>query len=121
MTHDGEETYNKEAWIPGEMAHFEYHCWESHDSADAQLWYRSHRLAEIVREEESDAWEGSVFIERAEAGLPKAYRVRFDDGQEFVTTEDELFTDPAGFYCDPPPQQPSVMDTEDQEESTRMR
>ena len=93
----------KESWSPGERAHFEYHCLESPDSSDAEIWYRSHQQVTVLKEEESDAWEGSTFEERGEEGQPKLYQVRFDDGLEWSVFEDELMTTPAGFYQPDPP------------------
>ena len=33
----------RDEWPPGTVAWFEYHCQESDDSDDADLWYRSHQ------------------------------------------------------------------------------
>jgi hypothetical protein len=93
----------REAWDQGDQAQFEYHCYEGHDSADAQLWYRSHQVVTVLFEDESDAWEGSTYDERAEAALPKVYRVRFADGFEGTAWEDELLTSVEHFYRPDPP------------------
>jgi hypothetical protein len=44
----------KSDWDAGEEAYFEYHCLESMDSSDADLWLRSHQTVEILGEAE---WE----------------------------------------------------------------
>lgn len=90
-------TYCKEAWQPGEIAWFEYHCWESPDSGDAEIWYRSHQQVTILHEGDHDGWSGSSFIQRGHAGTPKTYRVRWLDGYEDDVFEDELLTDAAAF------------------------
>lgn len=98
----------KESWFPGEKAYFEYHCLESHQSADAELWYRSHQEIEILSEEDSDAWDGATLGERTETGHLKVYKVKFSDGFMGTAMEDELFVNPAGFYRPDPPPRPSV-------------
>lgn len=117
---------NKERWQPGETAWFEYHCNESHDSAHAEWWYRSHQQVTVVSGPTFDdqpvdtdpAWD---FAARAESGNPNCYIVRFADGfseaaapdcaglgdsasTEGVTVfEDELVTDPKFFVRPNPP------------------
>lgn len=100
----------REQWAPGDVAHFEYRCTESHDSADAHLWYRSHQVVTVVCEDpESDAWEGSTYDERSEAGTPKVYNVRFSDGFVGTVWEDELLVRSEFFYRPDPPS-PLVID-----------
>lgn len=93
----------REHWEPGSTAWFEYHCTEAHDSADAELWYRSHQQVTVLHEGDHDGWPGSTFIERGEAGQPKVYRIRFADGYEHAAIEDELLTSTAGFDRPAPP------------------
>ena len=93
----------REAWAVGEQAWFEYHCWESPESGDAEVWFHSHQVATVLAEGEHDGWEGSTFAERAEAGQPKVYVVLFTDGLEWDVFEDELTTDPSGFVRPDPP------------------
>ena len=95
----------EEEWKPGEQAWFEYHCTEAHDSADADLWYRSHQRVTVVGREQADGWDwpGSTMRERGEAGAPRAYKVRFKDGYERTAGEDELMTSRKGFYRPDPP------------------
>lgn len=96
---------NRENWLPGEVAWFEYHCNESLDSTDARAWLRSHQRVTIVGRDPSrdDAWEGSSIDERIEEGCQKVYRVRFVDGLEWDAFEDELMSDCADFERPDPP------------------
>lgn len=88
----------RESWQPGDRAFFEYHCNQAHDSAHAQWWYRSHQpvtvLEEISAPEDYTDEDGTVynFLDRGEAGAPRCYRVRWDDGAEGTVFEDELLT-----------------------------
>lgn len=84
---------------------FEYHCWESDESADAPLWHHSHQQALVVNEQDSDglAFTGSTYDERAEAGCPRVYTVRFADGLEWAACEDELLDSPGQFERPDPP------------------
>lgn len=92
----------KELWSPGDVAHFEYHCWESPDSADAELWYRSHQQVTILSLEENDG-AGMTFTERCEAGHPYGYKVRFKDGFVGLALDDELMSDASQFSRPDPP------------------
>ncbi len=97
---------HKEHWHPGEEAWFEYHCLESNKSNDAELWHRSHQEVTVLGVEgppNAEPWEGTTWHERADAAMPKTYRVRFPDGHEGAAWEDELMTDRAGFYRPDPP------------------
>lgn len=98
--------YLRESWQPDEVAWFEYHCYEGHDSSDAEAWYRSHQRVTVLGEADHDGWKGSTAAERAEACTPIVYRVRFQDGLEWDVFEDELLTDSKGFYRPDPPQKP---------------
>lgn len=63
-------------------AFFEYHCWESEDSADAEIWRRTHQRVDVLRlltPNESDY---------------EMYRVRFADGHEADVFADELMNSP---------------------------
>ncbi len=85
------------------MRWFEYHCNESHDSGDAQLWYRSHRRVRVIGIKERG--QGKDCIERAENGCPRVYRVRFlHDGFEGDVFEDELLLTKSEFERPNPPQ-----------------
>lgn len=89
----------------GSRQWFEYHCNESHDSGDAQVWYRSHQQCEVLRIADCDPVFFTGFRERADAGHQLLYRVRFDDGLEWDVFEDELVDSPADF-CRPDPPKP---------------
>lgn len=93
----------REQWSPGDQAWFEYHCLESPESGDAPAWYHSHQLVTVLGEGDHDGF--GTFADRSEAGQPKVYNVRFDDGLEWSVFEDELLTDPAG-YERPDPERP---------------
>lgn len=106
---DADEHGTREQWQPGDRAHFEYHCLESPESTDAEAWYRSHRPVTVLAPGEGDGWEGgyadSTRVERAEDGVPRTYRVRWDDGHEHDVFEDELLVHPRHFQRPDPPQQ----------------
>ena len=68
---------------------FEYHCLESEDSADAELWHRTHQEVAVLHQL-SD-------VNEVEVG--KMYRVRFADGFEGDVFADELMTTTNKFYC----------------------
>lgn len=94
---------------PGDTLWFEYRCWESHESQDAQLWYRSHQRVTVLRLAPNDSYypEDGVtpipsFIDRMEAGAPIVYTVKFADGFVGDATEDELLDD-ASEFCRPGP------------------
>lgn len=96
----------REQWHPGDRAHYEYHCYEGEDSADADLWHHSHNPVTVVRQHqqgETDYLEPGDFIERAEAGMPKTYHIRFDNGHEGTAWEDELLTHPRHYIRPDPP------------------
>lgn len=79
---------------------FEYHCWESSQSSDAELWYRSHQRVTVLRIVEPGV--GRTFMERCEAGNPRVFRIRFEDGFEGDAFEDELVRSRKEF-CRPSP------------------
>jgi len=81
----------KGLWNPGEMAYFEYHCYMGHDSADAELWYRTHQPVLVVKM--TNPGVGRTYNDRADSGAPRMYRIRFLDGLVSEAFEDELFTD----------------------------
>lgn len=66
---------------------FEYHCQESEDSADAELWHHTHQRCTVLRRlmpNESDY---------------EMYEAMFDDGFVWHVMADELMTSPKKFYC----------------------
>ena len=93
----------RESWSPGESAWFEYHCWESSESYDAQAWYHSHQRVTVVSLQENDS-AGMTRAERDDAGMPYTYTVRFSDGLEWCAFEDELSESQGDWYRPDPPE-----------------
>ena len=91
-------------YVPGEQAWFEYHCYEGHDSADAQVWYRSHQRVEVLTVDDPEGFLVTMptYVERQAEGCPITYRVRFTDGLEWSVFEDEL-SDDTSEWCRPDP------------------
>ncbi len=92
----------REAWQPGARAWFEYHYRESPESSDAELWYRSHQQVTVLGRGRDEDWPGT-FADRAGAGCPDVYAVRFADGYEGTVSEDELLTGPEHYQRPDPP------------------
>jgi hypothetical protein len=92
----------RETWESRDYPWFEYHCTESDSSCDAELWHRSHQRVLLLGRDSDEDYPGS-YAERAEAGMPRCYRIRFDGSYTGTATEDELFTDPAYFERPDPP------------------
>jgi hypothetical protein len=99
------ETGRKEHWNPGEEAWFEYHCFESMDSDDSDLWLRSHSKVEVLSEAdwEKELGQNKTIQERLEAGIVKVYQIQFPDGYRGDCFEDELFTEREYWYRPDPP------------------
>jgi len=76
-----DDVVGKEFW-------FEYHCFESPKSCDAELWYRTHNKVLVLSIVELGCLETK--LERLLEGCPRVYRVVFEDGFEYVVFEDEL-------------------------------
>lgn len=92
-----DEKTGKEFW-------FEYHCFESCSSADAEVWYHSHQKVKVLF---VSTWgNGDTPQERGENGEPRVYRVKFEDGLEWDVFEDELMDSPEEFYRPDPPKKP---------------
>ena len=97
----------------GESCLFEYHCFESHESADAQLWYRSHKPVRVLRIAQNDGYDPAdasltptaSWNERAEAGTPIVYTVVFADGFKGDAFEDELVDNISEFFRPDPPKE----------------
>lgn len=98
---------NRETWDPGQRAWFEYHCWESEQSNDAQAWFRSHEQVEVLSHDATDhdclRSDGLSREGRSDEGQPCLYRVRFEDGLTWHVFEDELFDSRADFSLADPP------------------
>ncbi len=70
---------------PGDRALFEYHCFQSEESCDAELWHHTQQPCTIIGYGDDD--EASA-IDRGGA----SYVVRFKDGFEGPAMQDELVT-----------------------------
>lgn len=110
---------HRDHWEPGSKAHFEYRCYEGHDSGDAQAWYRSHRPVTILGPEHDNEawhkdWDDEGFAGRGAEGMARSYRVKHDtDGFEHSAWEDELLTHPKHFVRPDPPAPPKTASGEE--------
>lgn len=86
----------------GQQLFFEYHCFESHSSSDAELWYRSHQSIIIIGFAPNDGWDIVSQEERNEGGTPIMYKIKFNDRFIGDAFEDELL-DSEKEYCRPSP------------------
>lgn len=80
---------------------FEYRCWESPNSQDAELWYHSHQVVKVLKME--DPGIGKDETERAKEGCPAAFKVKFSDGMTYTAMEDELLDSQSDFINNDPP------------------
>ena len=107
-----EQFGNKEDWPAGSKAQFEYHCYEGHDSSDAQAWYHSHRPVTVLSRARDDEYDNGAenmsFTQRAENGVPATYQVRHKDGYEHTAFEDELMTHTKFHVRPDPPKAPKA-------------
>lgn len=86
----------------GIRRYFEYHCFESDQSCDAALWYRSHQRVRVL--ELVEPGYGKTKADRADNGQPAVYKVGFNDGFVGDVFEDELYSTKKQFFRpDPPP------------------
>ena len=88
-----EEKVGKEFW-------FEYHCFESDESCDAEIWYRSHQKVKVV---DVAHWSLDDKEFRYEDGQFRVYIVEWEDGFQYDVFEDELMESPNEFYRPSPP------------------
>lgn len=104
---------NREEWKPGDRAWFEYHCFESPESADAEAWYRSHQRVTVLGLDPNGEWadglEGTAQKRADEWATPATYRVRWADGFEYAVFEDELSTSKDDWHRPDPPANRSVV------------
>ena len=82
---------------------FEYHCFESEKSSDAELWHHSHQKATVIAIAPNDGMEIPTFEERLNCGQPIVYKIRFKDGFESDAAEDELMDNKKNFERPNPP------------------
>jgi hypothetical protein len=92
----------------GQEVWFEYHCNESHDSAHAEHWYRSHQRATIIEVRDGDGFRIASQEERIESGVLIGYLIRFADGFEADVFEDELLDSREEFSRPDPPERPKT-------------
>lgn len=90
--------------VVGQTVWFEYHCKESEDSADAEIWHHSHQKACVFAR--GHQGYGKTYKERADNGEVNMYRVRFADGFECTVFEDELCESRKDFCRPDPPERP---------------
>ena len=91
----------------GSERFFEYHCWESHASGDAELWYRSHQRVTVLECVNPEYGDMSL-DQRCEAGHGLVYRVQFSDGHVGDCFEDELLESEASYHRPDPPARPEL-------------
>lgn len=60
---------------------FEYHCWESKESADAKLWQHTHQRVQVLERTQHGHIDGPT---------PTMYRILFADGFQSEVWDDEL-------------------------------
>ena len=84
----------------GKYFWFEYHCYESDDSCDEEIWYRSHQKVKILSVSE---WSFDNLQDRIDDGQPRVYKVMFNDGLKYDVYEDELMNSTEDFYRLNPP------------------
>lgn len=89
----------------GTQCLFEYHCEESDDSPDAELWYRSHSRVVVQRCVNPEYLEAAETMNARleECGMPLAYEVLFADGFLGCAMEDELLLTEADYERPNPP------------------
>ena len=61
---------------------FEYHCWESEDSGDAELWHHTHQFVSVIRKLKVG--------QEVDEEVGKMYQVEFTDGLNWDVFDDEL-------------------------------
>ena len=92
-----EERYDDKV---GRIFWFEYHCYESPESCDAEIWYRSHQKVKVIGVSE---WSYDDKEWRQEDGNPRVYLVEWSDGYQYDVFEDELMESPDEFHRPDPP------------------
>ena len=105
---------------PGTVLWFEYHCTESHQSAHAEWWYRSHQQVTVIRCVNAEDYGNAPQQDRCECGQPLVYTVRWSDGFEGDVFEDELLDSPDEYERPAPPQRPQQLDRLIEEKTGRV-
>lgn len=92
---------------PGKVYWFEYRCWESDQSADADLWYHSHQEVKVLKMEEPG--HGQDEDDRALNSCPAAFKIKFlSDGFTHTGMEDELLESQEEYINQDPPLPPHL-------------
>ena len=76
-----DDKIGKEFW-------FEYHCFESPLSVDAEIWYHTHQIVNVISISENGG--GEDMNDRLRNGEPRVYKIKFKDGFTCDAFEDEL-------------------------------
>jgi len=92
----------------GEELFFEYHCLESPESQDAELWYRSHQKVTVLGFVACDGLSIPTRKERDEDGCPIVYEIKFADGFINQAFEDELLDTKEDYFRHDPPERGHV-------------
>ena len=99
------QTYRVKA---GKSYWFEYHCWESDQSADAELWHHSHQRVRVIKRIQDGG--GKDEDARCYNGDCACYKVVFADGFKADAMEDELLDSKRDFTRPDPPKRVLVKD-----------
>ena len=70
--------------IIGKKYLFEYHCWESEESSDAELWHHTGQTCIVLSELEPAEIIGDT------DEVIRMFKIRFDDGFEYDVFDDEI-------------------------------
>lgn len=90
----------------GKKYWFEYHCWESEESADAELWHHSHQQCLVTGIDVE--YKDMTIDERYEAAMLNHYKIQFADGFASSAGEDELMASRSEFTRPNPPPKPKT-------------
>lgn len=112
-------------WEMGDRAWFEYHCLESDESCDVEVWRHSHEQVEVIGipvDQEPLAQSAELTPqERLAEGIPRLYTVRWEDGFEHDVFEDELGLTTDFFHRPPPPSKREAAEIHTREDDTFLR
>lgn len=86
----------------GKRYWFEYHCFESEQSADADIWYHSHQEIEVLGLAQTDVLY-TTKRERLENACPLVYNALFGDEFKCDVFEDEILNSKDEFERPDPP------------------
>lgn len=98
-----EQNSTKTDYKVGKEFWFEYHCDETEDSCDRNLFLKSHQKAKVISISDEGCSDSEE--ERIENSEPRIYKVEFSDGSLYDVFEDELVDSPEEFYRPDPPKE----------------